>query len=52
MRWASAEKDRSVIFASDNGGLHVLESPGTPATHNTPFRPAKVISTKAACGCR
>ena len=25
------------IFASDNGGLHVLESPGTPATHNTPF---------------
>jgi arylsulfatase A-like enzyme len=29
------------IFASDNGGLHVLESPGTPATHNTPFRAGK-----------
>jgi hypothetical protein len=34
--------DRTVfIFASDNGGLHVLESPGTPATHNTPFRAGK-----------
>ncbi len=30
-----------VIFASDNGGLHVLESPGTPATHNTPYRAGK-----------
>jgi arylsulfatase A len=30
-----------VIFTSDNGGLHVLESPGTPATHNTPFRAGK-----------
>jgi arylsulfatase A-like enzyme len=30
-----------LIFASDNGGLHVLESPGTPATHNTPFRAGK-----------
>ena len=29
------------IFAGDNGGLHVLESPGTPATHNTPFRAGK-----------
>jgi arylsulfatase A-like enzyme len=29
------------IFASDNGGLHVLESPGTPATHNTPYRAGK-----------
>jgi arylsulfatase A-like enzyme len=29
------------IFASDNGGLHVLESPTTPATHNTPFRAGK-----------
>jgi arylsulfatase A-like enzyme len=28
-------------FASDNGGLHVLEFPGTPATHNTPFRAGK-----------
>lgn len=30
-----------VIFTSDNGGLHVLESPNTPATHNTPFRAGK-----------
>jgi len=30
-----------VIFASDNGGLHVLEFPGTPATHNSPFRAGK-----------
>ncbi len=30
-----------IIFTSDNGGLHVLESPGTPATHNTPFRAGK-----------
>jgi arylsulfatase A-like enzyme len=29
------------IFTSDNGGLHVLESAGTPATHNTPFRAGK-----------
>ena len=29
------------IFTSDNGGLHCLESPGTPATHNTPFRAGK-----------
>lgn len=29
------------VFSSDNGGLHVLESPGTPATHNTPFRAGK-----------
>lgn len=29
------------IFTSDNGGLHVLEYPGTPATHNTPFRAGK-----------
>lgn len=29
------------IFTSDNGGLHVLESPNTPATHNTPFRAGK-----------
>ncbi len=35
-------KDRTIfIFASDNGGLHVLEFPGTPATHNTPFRTGK-----------
>ncbi len=29
------------IFTSDHGGLHVFESPGTPATHNTPFRAGK-----------
>ena len=29
------------IFTSDNGGLHCLEFPGTPATHNTPFRAGK-----------
>jgi arylsulfatase A-like enzyme len=29
------------VFTSDNGGLHVLESPGTPATHNGPFRAGK-----------
>jgi arylsulfatase A-like enzyme len=29
------------IFTSDNGGLHVLESPGTPATHNSPYRAGK-----------
>ncbi|HET6410043.1 MAG TPA: sulfatase, partial [Chthoniobacteraceae bacterium] len=30
-----------LIFASDNGGLHVLESPVSPATHNSPFRAGK-----------
>jgi arylsulfatase A-like enzyme len=29
------------LFASDNGGLHVLEFPGTPATHNRPYRAGK-----------
>jgi arylsulfatase A len=29
------------IFTSDNGGLHVLEFPGTPATHNGPCRAGK-----------
>jgi arylsulfatase A len=30
------------IFASDNGGLHVLEARGNnPPTHNTPFRAGK-----------
>ena len=34
--------DRTIfLFTSDNGGLHVLESPGTPATHNGPFRAGK-----------
>jgi arylsulfatase A-like enzyme len=30
-----------IIFTSDNGGLHVFESPGTPATSNQPFRAGK-----------
>jgi arylsulfatase A-like enzyme len=30
-----------VIFTSDNGGLHVLESALTPATYNRPFRGGK-----------
>src|SRR5262249_46329279 len=30
-----------VVFTSDHGGLHVLESPGTPATHNPPYRAGK-----------
>lgn len=34
--------DRTIfVFTSDNGGLHVLEFPGTPATHNGPFRAGK-----------
>ena len=30
-----------LIFMSDNGGLHVLESPRTPATYNRPYRGGK-----------
>src|SRR5262249_50876169 len=30
-----------VVFTSDNGGLQVLESPDSPATHNTPYRAGK-----------
>jgi arylsulfatase A len=30
-----------IVFASDNGGLHVLETPNTPATYNRPFRAGK-----------
>ncbi len=30
-----------VIFLSDNGGLHVPETPNTPATHNSPYRAGK-----------
>jgi len=33
--------DTIIIFTSDNGGLHVLESPRTPATYNRPFRAGK-----------
>ena len=29
------------LFTSDNGGLHVVEAPGTPATYNRPFRAGK-----------
>ncbi|MBX3413356.1 MAG: sulfatase-like hydrolase/transferase [Pirellulales bacterium] len=29
------------IFTSDNGGLHVLEFPGTPATYSRPYRAGK-----------
>jgi arylsulfatase A len=29
------------IFTSDNGGLHVLESPDSPATHHGPIRAGK-----------
>jgi arylsulfatase A len=30
-----------IIFTSDNGGLHVLETGRTPATYNRPFRAGK-----------
>ncbi|HEX3314609.1 MAG TPA: sulfatase-like hydrolase/transferase, partial [Gemmataceae bacterium] len=30
-----------IVFTSDNGGLHVLETPNTPATYNRPFRAGK-----------
>jgi arylsulfatase A len=30
-----------IIFTSDNGGLHVLETERTPATYNRPFRAGK-----------
>ena len=30
-----------IIFTSDNGGLHVLETPRTPATYNRPWRAGK-----------
>ena len=34
--------DRTIfVFTSDNGGLHVLESAGTPATYNRPYRAGK-----------
>jgi len=34
--------DRTIfLFTSDNGGLHVLESPGTPPTYNRPYRAGK-----------
>jgi arylsulfatase A len=34
--------DRTIfLFSSDNGGLHVLEFPGTPATTNRPYRGGK-----------
>jgi arylsulfatase A len=30
-----------IVFTSDNGGLHVLKTPNTPATYNRPFRAGK-----------
>jgi arylsulfatase A len=30
-----------IVFTSDNGGLHVLETPRTPATYNRPWRAGK-----------
>lgn len=30
-----------LIFTSDNGGLHVFETPETPSTHNSPYRAGK-----------
>jgi len=34
--------DRTIfIFTSDNGGLHVFETPNTPSTHNAPYRAGK-----------
>ncbi len=34
--------DRTIVlFTSDNGGLHVHEFAGSPATHNTPYRGGK-----------
>jgi arylsulfatase A-like enzyme len=30
-----------IIFTSDNGGLHILETPRTPATYNRPYRAGK-----------
>jgi arylsulfatase A-like enzyme len=34
--------DRTIVlFTSDNGGLHVHEFAGSPATHNTPYRAGK-----------
>lgn len=38
---AGLQEQTLVLFTSDNGGLHVLESPDSPATHNTPFRAGK-----------
>ncbi len=38
-----------VVFTSDNGGLHVLEFPGTPLHTTGPIVPAKATSTKVAC---
>ncbi len=35
-------RERTIfVFTSDNGGLSVLEFPGTPSTHNGPFRAGK-----------
>lgn len=41
LREQGLEDNTIVIFTADNGGLHVVETPNTPATHNTPFRAGK-----------
>lgn len=38
---AGLAENTIVVFTSDNGGLHVFEFPGSPATHNGPFRAGK-----------
>jgi arylsulfatase A-like enzyme len=34
-------EDTIIVFTSDNGGLHVLETPNTPATYHPRFRGGK-----------
>jgi arylsulfatase A-like enzyme len=41
LREQKLDDNTIVIFTADNGGLHVVETPNTPATHNTPFRAGK-----------
>lgn len=38
---AGVAQNTFVVFASDNGGLHVPELRDAPPTHNTPFRAGK-----------
>ncbi len=41
IRELGLDEQTIVIFTSDNGGLHVHESPKSPATHNSPYRGGK-----------